>query len=238
MDDDDEDTASLTDQRVFGAGIKRNPVKFVLPERVSPQSLASVSNGAVVADLYRSIVLPQGRSIAAQKNPNSPHDQNELAGSSRLEDHVEEALCQICRLPLQSPKSLLATVSNPHEASLVHQACLDHSHPPSHLDRSRKGLEYLSSYGWDPDSRLGLGATGNGRLAPVRGKLKNDTLGVGFEEKLRKTAGRTVSVEKKAEKLNAKKVRKLEAEGRRKRARLQEMFYGGDEVQRYLGLGG
>lgn len=223
MDQDEGYVIPLTDQMVFGAGIKKSPVKFVPPEPADSTTKADTASGATVADLYRSIVLQESGSTDERREANA---------------EVERAICGICNSSLKSGNSTVATPSNPHEASLVHQACLSHSNPPSHLDRTRKGLKYLSSYGWDPDSRLGLGAAGHGRLAPIRGKLKNDTLGVGFEEKLKKDKGGVVGVGKQMEKLDAKKVRKLEADGRRKRARLQEMFYGKDESERYLRSGG
>lgn len=61
---------------------------------------------------------------------------------------------------------------------------------------------------------------------------------MGFKEKLKKNKGGIVGIEKKVEKLDAKKLRKMEVEGREKRARLQEIFYGVVEVERYLGSGG
>lgn len=228
MDQDEGYIIPLTDQRVFGAGIKKNRVKFVPPEPAGSKTKADTSNGAAAADLYRSIVLQEGWSTDKFREANEPQIPNTVSESAAPNAELEGASCEICNLSLKSPNSTVPTPSNPHEASLVHQVCLSHSHPPSHLDRTRKGLKYLSFYGWDPDSRLGLGAAGDGRLAPIRGKLKNDTLGVGFEEKLKKNKGGVVGAEKQMEKLDAKKVRKLEAEGRRKRARLQEMFYGKD----------
>ena len=237
MDQDEEYTIPLTDQRVFGAGITKRRVNFVPPATVAPQTAPSVLDGPAVADLYRSIVLEDG----SRKNNKETNERNVPSKSSDLAQtnaQLDGAICEICNLPLESSSTSVSTPANPHEASLVHQVYLSHSRPPSNLDRTRKGLVYLSSYGWDPESRLGLGATGHGRLAPVRGNLKNDTLGVGFEETLRKSSQGIVRVEKKVEKLDAKRMRKLEAKERRKRGRLQEMFYGGDEVTRYLGPGG
>ena len=109
--------------------------------------------------------------------------------------------------------------------------CLTHSYPPSHLDRSRQGLKYLSSYGWDPDSRQGLGITGEGIRAPIKAKFKNDTVGLGVRIKGYKKAPRTTAVERK----DAKQVRRMDMKERRTRERLQEMFYGSDDVEKYLG---
>ncbi len=238
MDEDEEYVVPLTEQRVFGAGIRKNRVKFVPPAPAGSQTKADISNGAAVADLYRSIVLQEGGPIDCHREADGQQISKKGSESATSNAQLDGALCGICNLPMESPNFTAAISSNPHEASLVHQVCLSHSNPPSHLDRKRKGLIYLSSYGWDPESRLGLGATGDGILAPVRGKLKNDTLGVGFEEKLRKDKWGIVEVGKKVEKLDAKKVRKLEIAATRKRAKLQEIFYGGDDVERYLGLPG
>jgi hypothetical protein len=151
--------------------------------------------------------------------------------------------CEICNLSLSPTNSNItdleydtpqsSTKPRPHEASLAHQVCLTHSHPPSHLDRSRKGLTYLSSYGWDPDSRLGLGAFSQGIAFPIKAKQKDDKMGLGLvfpeEKEWRK--------KEKVEKLDAKKVRKLEEQDRRRREELQELFYRSDDLERYLRKG-
>lgn len=173
MDDDEEYVIPLIDQSVFGAGIRRNCVKFVPSEPAGSQTKADIPNGAAVADLYRSIVLREGWSTDKLREANGQQNSNTVSESAAPNAELEVTLCEICNLPLELPNSTITTPTDPHEACLVHQLCLSHSHPPSHLDRTRKGLIYLSSYGWDPDRRLGLGAAGDGRLAPIRGKLKN-----------------------------------------------------------------
>ena len=97
------------------------------------------------------------------------------------------------------------------------------------MDRSRQGFKYLSSYGWDPDSRQGLGATGKGIRAPIKAKVKNDTVGLGA-----KTKEAAKPLDAKVERLDAKQVRKKDMEDRRKRERLQEIFYRNDDVEKYL----
>ncbi|KAL4792999.1 hypothetical protein BDV19DRAFT_239939 [Aspergillus venezuelensis] len=140
--------------------------------------------------------------------------------------------CEVCNLSLaystQNEKS--------HESSLAHQVCLTHSHPPSHLDRKSHGLRYLESYGWDPDSRLGLGAEGReGIRVPVKGKLKADTVGLGAVVLTSSSA--TKKRTEKVQKLNAKQVRKGHFDARRKGDKLRELFYQDDEVLRHLGKG-
>lgn len=76
---------------------------------------------------------------------------------------------------------------------------------------------------------------GSGIRDPVKGKIKNDTAGLGVEKA--KTGKRVVG-EGKGEKLDAKKLRRREEEGRRKRERLRELFYRSEDLERYLGSGG
>lgn len=150
------------------------------------------------------------------------------------------------------------TLQRKHDTSLAHQLCLAHSHPPSHLDRTRHGLRYLSAYGWDPDSRLGLGMPGReGIREPIRGRLKVDTVGLGVRADndedgsghghgpggvKRKEREKRVkeSVEGKwrrvgKQKLNAKEIRRGDVEARKRGQKLSEMFYRSEDLGRYLG---
>ncbi|PYH49637.1 putative G-patch domain protein [Aspergillus saccharolyticus JOP 1030-1] len=204
-----------------------------------------------------------------------PHDQNPTPSLN------ETPICEVCNLPLNvsyskheeqpqpsSPPSSTTPKEpyRPHEASLAHQLCLTHSHPPSHLDRTRHGMRYLASYGWDPDSRLGLGAPGReGIREPVKGKLKVDTVGLGVnhaagvdtdEEDLPanrrrgKRADQTASAaaaaskshttgggKGKVQKLNAKEVRKGQIDAKKRGERLRELFYQDERILQYLGGG-
>lgn len=149
------------------------------------------------------------------------------ADSTAFQDDTEKpAICDICEHPLHSSDSTV-----PHEASISHQLCVQHTQPPSHIDRQRKGYTYLQAYGWDADSRLGLGMTGEGRLYPVKAKEKRDTLGLGVEALSPKEK---VKIMEKPKRLDAGKVRKMEAEDKKKRERLQRMFYANEDVERYL----
>ena len=131
---------------------------------------------------------------------------------------------------------------------MSHQLSLPHSHPPSHLDREHVGLKYLSSYGWDPDGRQGLGRSGQGIRIPLKAKEKHDTAGLGVmlgkEDKddegslgLRKRKERKMPTVEgpPAKKLNAKEVRRLEEQERKKSDKLQRAYYGREDVVRYLG---
>jgi hypothetical protein len=257
MSDDDTYEIPLQDQRVFGAGIKRKRVKFV-PSTSSSSITHSTTKAPArsISDLYLSLVLPNEASSTENFIEESPNPCSLSRASSEgipvAEGQTNEPeLCDICKLPLSStdvtatlmPDALPSESQDPtrrppgkprpHEASLAHQVCLEHSHPPSHLDRNRKGLTYLSAYGWDPDARLGLGAQGQGIQFPIKPKPKDDKLGIGVvlppeRERLKK---------KKLEKLDAGKVRKMYEKDKRKGERLREMFYRNDDVERYLGKG-
>ncbi|PBP21873.1 G-patch domain protein [Diplocarpon rosae] len=239
MSDDDSYTIPPQACKPFGAGIKRQRVKFVPSSTPSTFPLLSGSTGQSVSDLYLKMVLP-----ADQKNALSANKPDPDAIRSSLDSFLQEEICEICKFPLseESPpaaprvphtEQIPTPRQTPHEASLAHQVCLAHSHPPSHLDRNRKGLSYLSAYGWDPDSRLGLGASGQGIQFPIKAKVKDDKIGLGVvlpKVKDRKNREKIV-------KLDAGKVRKMYEKDKKKAERLREMFYRNDDVERYLGGG-
>jgi hypothetical protein len=229
MSDEEDYTIPLQDQRVFGAGIKRKRVKFVpstgsdsLSQRPTPPPSTSMG------DLYLSMVMKKKSEDASKASATQSPTTDASEAST-------PSVCEVCRLPLSDQTRLQEdgiSTSRPHEASIAHQVYLKHSHPPSHIDRSRKGLSYLSSYGWDPDARQGLGASGQGIQFPIKPKSKNDKLGLGLV--VPKAELEKFKREKRVEKLDAGKVRKLDEKDRRKRERLQEMFYRNDDVERYL----
>jgi len=244
--EDDEYEIPLRDQRYFGAGLKRKRVQFV----PSSTTLTSTSNlpapvSSTAASQYLEIVLgnrktfkdpAESANAAEESTPedgaeaSSDPDTNEPAVKSEEVPDVGRAtaLCDICNRPVANVASAVA-----HESSLTHQICLQHSHPPSHLDRTRKGLQVLSTQGWDPDSRMGLGSTGSGILYPIKAKENPQRVGLGVKaEDLTKA-----SVKEKPVKLDAGKVRKMEAEKRKKGQSLRDAFYRSEDVERYLGGG-
>lgn len=208
--DDETYTIPIKDQRYFGAGLKRKRVKFVPAS--SPATPQPSASGPAVSDLYLSIVggAKKDGSSSAQSTP-------EASGVSASAPQR----CPVCDLPL----------AEGHESSLAHQVCVQHSHPPSAIERTRKGLSFLQAHGWDPDSRKGLGKGGEGILHPIKLKEKNDTVGLGM------TVPRNAAPKAKVEKLNAKEVRKNEEQGKRRKEQLQRLFYSSDDVLRYLGEG-
>jgi hypothetical protein len=248
MSDEEEYEIPLQDQRVFGAGIKRKRVKFIPSSSSATLNVPAGSTSAKsVSDLYLKLVLPED----SKKDDSLPEsDTTNASNDSRAEDSSAAQICEVCKLPFLSlPRNSRPTQDGidstdpilvrkdpniqPHEASLAHQVCLAHSHPPSHLDRTRKGLTYLTSYGWDPDSRLGLGALGQGIQFPIKMRPKDDKMGIGVvlpkESEQRK--------KEKLEKLDAGKIKKLDEKDKKKSARLRQMFYQNDDVERYLGDG-
>ncbi len=158
--DDETYTVPLKDQRIFGAGIKRKRVQFVPSSTPAATVVSSASTSTLsLGDAYEAIVLSKSPTPAADTP--SPAEEAEVK------------TCDICKLPIGSNSKTV-----PHEASIAHQLCLEHSHPPSAIDRTRKGLSYLQAHGWDPDSRVGLGATGEGILAPIKAKEKRIVLAI------------------------------------------------------------
>lgn len=223
---DDEDSTPFEVQRLFGAGIKRKRVDFVPAGALSTAAPKETNIPTFTGEQYLSLVLKNG-------SPSKGPDETDIEVSDGSESTFQKqggskgAICEICNLPFNDSDNAITT---PHEASIAHQVCLKHSYPPSHLDRERQGLKYLSSYGWDPDSRLGLGASGEGIRVPIKAKVKNNTVGLGVELKEPKDLPK-----EKVDRLDAKKVRKKELEDRRKREKLQQIFYGNDDVEKYLG---
>ncbi len=227
---DDDYHVPLVDQRVFGAGIKRKGIAFVSASQtegsVPPSGLPATSN---IADKYLSIVLSKGHS-GLQSTPRAP----EIEPAA-----VEPALCAICNQPLLVSGDNLAIST--HESSIAHQVCLQHSHPPSHLDREHVGLRYLQGYGWDPDSRKGLGAKQEGIRIPIMPRGKQDTAGLreldDEDDVNTKSENKQKPITKTQEpvlRLDAGKVRKQEMEAKKRAEKLRGNFYGPD-LRQYLG---
>ena len=233
--EDDEYEIPLRDQRYFGAGIKRKRIQFVpsTSNEATVQGLPTTPSQSA-ADKYLSIVF--NKSGSAERAASAP-----LTGSAEFADskhnkerrdavegeHVKTT-CDICHRPITSGDAAAV-----HESSIVHQICQHHSHPPSHIDRRRRGLTVLEGQGWDPDGRRGLGAEGEGRLYPIKAKENPGKAGLGVILKDLKPG-----VVEKPLKLDAGKVRLMETEGKKKAQRLRDLFYRSDDMEKYLGGGG
>ncbi|RAO67988.1 uncharacterized protein BHQ10_004000 [Talaromyces amestolkiae] len=204
----------------------------------------------VVADL-KDEAFPAPVAIPSSKNTIDNKPTAEIRNQAITV--TKEIVCEICNLPVtvkatketdldEIETTSTTTKHRPHEASMVHQICLQHSHPPSHLDRTRHGLRYLASYGWDPDSRVGLGAEGRtGVLQPIKPKAKTSTSGLGLrkedEEAIAARKGLRKQQQEERQKLNAKQVRLAHLADKKKGEKLRELFYASDDIQRYLGGG-
>lgn len=256
--EDDEDYfLPLEDQRVFGAGIRRKRVPFVrsseheLNTTTHARPSSTTTSGPSIADTYLSIVLKGPNEPSTSSNTPTTRSISPPTRTTHSAPPASEAIappppptsdsnnyCEICKLPLSNPfeTNTEPDGARPHEASLAHQVCLTHSHPPSHLDRTRAGLRYLSNYGWDPDSRLGLGVPGReGIREPLRGRIKNDTAGLGTGLDADGDRIPVPPPPKKVQKLNARQARKGAVEAQRRGEKLRNMFFQSDEVLKYLG---
>lgn len=242
VDDDDEYEIPLRDQRYFGAGLKRKRIRFVPSTEQAQQkpstSLPTTPRTSSAADRYLSIVL--GQSNTTERSSSAPAGEQtaalaiqakepETAGSDTALEEPKQLNpddgfeCDVCRRRI-GPKTSRAA----HEGSIAHQISLQHSYPPSHVDRERKGLAVLQDHGWDPDSRLGLGAKGEGILQPIKAVDNPHKAGVGARLA-------PAVVKEKPVKLDAGRVRKMEQEGKKKAEQLRKSFYMSDDVQKYLG---
>ncbi|KAI0469530.1 hypothetical protein F4859DRAFT_134449 [Xylaria cf. heliscus] len=225
---DEGDEVPLQHKRPFGSGLKRKQVVFV---PASSTGLGSIDQGEPktsepsksVSDIYLSIVLPK-------------ETETKEAVSADETNTATPDICDICRLPVNKNLDAVAagkSSSRPHEASIAHQVCISHSHPPSAVDRSRMGLGVLQAQGWDPDSRTGLGALNQGISFPIKAKPKYNTLGLGVEV----PKDRIAKKKEKPKMLDAKKVRKMAANDKKRHDKLRHQLYGNSEVEKYLGIG-
>jgi hypothetical protein len=217
---EDEDEIPLHSNRAFGAGLHRKPIAFVPAKSGGLASTRGPSgHPRSVADIYLDLVLPRNDDSRSTTTSTTPSQ-----------------ICEICQLAVEEEQLDLDSgrhTTRRHETTLAHQVCLAHSHPPSALDRSRMGLSVLQSQGWDPDSRKGLGVVQQGLQYPIKAKEKHDNLGIGV--KLPKNL--EAYKKEKPQKLDAGKIRKMAAEDKRRKERLQRQFYGNGELEKYLGSG-
>ena len=247
QDDPEDYFLPLTDQRVFGAGIKRKRVPFVpashddatLPAR--PEAERTKSAGA----RYLDIVLPENNLGSDRSLPPSFLSiDNRPAKAGDLADHEEIASndIQICS---DCSQRLAPDLGGPkkHESSMCHQLAMPHVQPPSNLPRTSVAARYLSYYGWDPDSRPGLGALGQGIKYPIKPKDKRDT--IGLRERVDaddpKWALKSPKDSRHAEhdpsprSLNAKQVRQQALDEKKRAEKLREKFYSRVDLEEVLG---
>lgn len=217
--DEEPDDVPLHHKKAYGTGLKRKRVEFV-KARTSDETTANSSlkqqNASAISDLYASIVM--GGSKAAAPEPASENTKDEDQEGVKKE---EEDVCEICGFAVGRSREA-------HEATLAHQVSLQHSHPPSHLDRKRMGLKALKSHGWDPDARTGLGREGEGRRFPIKVTAKEDALGIGA------SLPEVKEKEAKEKMLDAKQMKKQAERDRRKGEKLSKEIFGRVDVEAYL----
>lgn len=225
---------------------KRKYIQFV---RESSSSSHGGSNSATRPirqshTIYESIVLSkkkpqQTTDSTTASNSDTPAD---VASITTTDDEAKsEFICPVCNLAVGQAKD--NSVAR-HEASLAHQVCLEPSHAPVAVDRTRRGFAYLNSYGWEPEERVGLGARGEGRLYAIQPRKKEGREGIGtatgsdsdefpntLEKKKKKKPDVAVT-----ETLDAAGMQKQERERRRKDRKMQNLFFGNDDVNKYLGI--
>jgi hypothetical protein len=252
------DDIPLHHKRPFGAGLSRRKVEFVAAtdSQTSDRVASQQASTQRIGDLYLSMVLSKKDETRSDLVPEEV-DAPAIDSSSHLDGRaVNGQTCPVCKLPLSSSEARAESSSSAsasalypleaHATSLAHQVCLTHSHPPSHLSRTRMGLLHLEAQGWDPDARCGLGADGQGIVHPIKARIKDDKLGLGVALQLQrmkddgdenggKQAGGRSRTEEPTKKLDAKRVRKLAVADKRKADRLQEQMYGNTDLDRYLG---
>jgi hypothetical protein len=214
MDNDQDDEFELPPAKDhFDFGFRRNAVKF-LPASVSEAETPQQKNsGSILTDFYLS------RGLISSEKP------------SEDSDVPNAVLCEYCKI-LVDPAKL-----SEHQTSFKHELNRPHIYPPSAIDRTRKGVAFLQSKGWDPDSRKGLGASGEGILYPIKPKENSAKQGLGAPEKpaaLKKQPKTESKVEKK---MNPKQKRKQEEQEKKWRDRqLHDLFYGRDnDLDAYFG---
>ncbi|KAJ4359040.1 hypothetical protein N0V95_002502 [Ascochyta clinopodiicola] len=215
-DDADVSTLPFTSHPAYGRGLWKNPIAFVAAASEQPPAPSIPVDGQSIAQKYLAIMFPNGQ---PQPQPDT------------------YPLCGICGEPVKETDHRI------HFLSPAHQAALPRAPIPSAIDRTRMGLKYMQNYGWDIDARVGLGARGEGMLFPLVPKEKRDKLGLGVDKKAEERRKRLINgkgVARPGEiRLDAGKIQKLAKVEKRKHDKLQRMFYGNDEVEKYLGdLGG
>ncbi|KAK3398135.1 hypothetical protein B0T20DRAFT_436760 [Sordaria brevicollis] len=235
---DEEEDTPLHHLRPFGTGLYKQQIKFVPASDGNLDSTSSTSSSKAkpkldVADLYLNMVLAN-KAKDKQPEKEQPPSTTDITKTSKDEPQIppppQQVTCPTCHLPYTPTPLGLSS----HQSSFAHQSRLPHSFPPSALDRTRMGLKTLSAQGWDPDARQGLGPSQQGIQFPIKPKKKDDHLGLGIE-----VPKGGVPVPKKKEKLlDAKKVRKMQEQEKKRGERIQRELWGrGPDLERYLGKG-
>lgn len=95
------------------------------------------------------------------------------------------ARCEVCGKAITDPDS--------HARSLAHLLAVSRPQPlkvPTYfaIGPTNRGRRMLEASGWSEDSGRGLGAQGQGAVAPIRASDKHDRLGIGLQQRRRTAA--------------------------------------------------
>lgn len=223
----------------FGTGLHRQRVAFVRAGEAPPAKGSAPAGslpGGAVSDLYLSIVMGQ----TVEKTAEGTVEKTvETVTAATTTTDASTPACDICSLPLTTPASAAA---HHHETCLVHQVALDHSKPPSALNRGRFGLAIMSAQGWDPDSGRGLGADQQGMPYPIEARLRPERQALGSQPtpspSTARPSGSAVAAPTSAltrnRKYTRKQLRAMEEDRRRRHDRLREQIMGNRDLDKYL----
>ncbi|CAH0050296.1 unnamed protein product [Clonostachys solani] len=229
--EEEEEDIPLHHKKPFGSGLKRKKIEFVRatePDETAVAASASRVKASAIGDLYASIVLGQSSASSGTPTP-TPEVVAEAAAAGGVtpQETSNQTICPVCLLPI-------TTSISKHNASLAHQVSLEHSHPPSALDRSRMGLKALEAQGWNPDARQGLGREGEGMRFPIKVSAKEDNLGIGATIPEMKEGEVKVVKEKP---MSVKELKAAQAKEKTKTEKLQREIFGSVDVDKYLKKG-
>ncbi|CAH0017319.1 unnamed protein product [Clonostachys rhizophaga] len=228
--EEEEEDIPLHHKRPFGSGLKRKKIEFVRatePDETAVAASASRAKASAIGNLYASIVLGQSSASSSTPTPTPEGVGEEAAGGAIPQETSDQTICPVCLLPI-------TTSISKHNASLAHQVSLEHSHPPSALDRSRMGLKALAAQGWNPDARQGLGKEGEGMRFPIKVSAKEDNLGIGATIPEMKEGEIKVVKEKP---MSVKELKAIQAKEKTKTEKLQREIFGSVDVDKYLKKG-
>ncbi|KAL1896930.1 hypothetical protein Cpir12675_002578 [Ceratocystis pirilliformis] len=221
----------------FSSGIRRQKVAFVkasLPGDLPDNHRSTKTGDSNVSDLYLQLVAGAGSASEKVTDYENELESPEPA-SATTASTSEVTMCDVCKITVDTSQG--HNRWNEHEASVAHELSLPHSHPPSALDRSRMGLGYLKSYGWDPDSRRGLGVAEQGMQYPIKAKVKDGNLGIGYKDSSVGVGTGTGVSKAKPHVLTARERHRARQKEQETARRLHEEFFYNDDVLRYLSHG-
>ncbi|KAK4215701.1 hypothetical protein QBC37DRAFT_418774 [Rhypophila decipiens] len=239
-DDDYDNDIPLQHRRPFGTRLFQTQFIAFVPAAEATYTSEQHSQAkeeeknSSVPEMYLNLVQSSNSGSTGNKPPtvNNPTTQ-ETGQEAEAEPQIQTTRCQVCQ------RSIPVSEQKAHETSIPHQSRLEHSHPPSALNRNRMGLAYLSGHGWDPDARKGLGASHQGIQYPLKTKAKDDKLGIGIKlpNKNLPPMGAKNNERSQGKLLGAGQVRKLVKEEKRKLEKIRRQLFGNDKQERYLEKG-